>query len=329
MEIERRALYNSLRMNWLRDPALKVENWQVEDLRSLPTDKLLARLQEAPLSLDKDNFARWVEASDSPENLTDELLDEVLADERISQEEADACFLLIFELWRRLFPEKQSLSLFCDELDHQIHRYDTGTVENSDAFHETLARLLHLLHENAESGISPKACMEVVQLQSASDIEPFLYDFLSEELYQGNFSHAREFIEGFKPFIQEKRWFELLTLRLKVAEEEADLEAELLPLMKRASDESLDFFFEILIYLTKSGEPKIFSQAAKKALSLIETEDDFKDFLSLTADFYHFLDDEVRENKLLAILKARKKPEDALFMKNDPSLSDVKKIIFG
>jgi len=46
METERRALYNLLRLNWLRDPSVKVERWQVEDLRSVSTPDLLYRINE-------------------------------------------------------------------------------------------------------------------------------------------------------------------------------------------------------------------------------------------------------------------------------------------
>ena len=33
MQIERRALYNLMRMNWQIDPSLPAEPWQVEDYR--------------------------------------------------------------------------------------------------------------------------------------------------------------------------------------------------------------------------------------------------------------------------------------------------------
>ena len=46
MHIDRKALYNLLRLNWLRDPSLDVEPWQVEDYRHLELETLYERLQD-------------------------------------------------------------------------------------------------------------------------------------------------------------------------------------------------------------------------------------------------------------------------------------------
>jgi len=35
MEIQRRALFNLVRMNWLAEPIVNVAEWQVEDYRPL------------------------------------------------------------------------------------------------------------------------------------------------------------------------------------------------------------------------------------------------------------------------------------------------------
>ena len=322
MELERRALYNSLRMNWLRDSAVKVEMWQVEDLRPLSTEELFQRLHQLSYNLDAPHFISLADAYDTPEELTDELL----AEADLSHEDSDKCYLLFFELWRRLIPEKQSLSLFCDELDYQIHLYDIGQIQNVEAFQDIISQLLQILNDNADRGLSPKACMGTLLVQSANDIEQFLYDYLSEEIDQGNFRYAHDFVEGFLPFIQDKRWFELLALRLKVEQEEVDLEAPLQALIKRAGEEPLEFYFEIMNFLAKHGDPKSFSLVAKKALSQLKTEEDLADFLSLSADFHHLLDDETKEKQFLDILKGRNRPMDAPFGGADPVVAEIKKL---
>lgn len=323
MEIERRALYNSLRMNWLRDSSLKVEKWQVEDLRALPLETLFARLSPLGFELNTPHYLSIAESFENPEDMTDELLN----DADISREEADQCFLIFFELWRRLIPEKQGLSLFCDELDYQIHLYDSGEIQNTQAFQDVISQLLQILNDNADNGLSAKACMGTLLVQSANDIEQFLYDYLSEEIDHGHFPYAREYVEGFMPFIQDKRWFELLALRLKVEDEGADLESLLQSLLKKSGDDPLEFYFEIISFLAKHGDPKSYIQVAKKSLPLLKTEEDVADFLTLSADFYHFLDDEIREKQFLALLERRTRPLDLPLLGSDPIISEIKKLL--
>lgn len=331
MELERRALYNSLRMNWLRDPAVKVQSWQVEDLREVPTEDLFKRLGWV--------YHEWMalaENFESPEDLTDEILARIshncekygLASQDLSQEEGDRTYLIVFELWRRLLPERQTLSIFCDELDHQIDLYDTGRLVKVEDFQDVFDNLLQILNENADRGISPKNCMATLNALSANDIEQFLYDYLSEEIDQENFATARDFVEGFLPYVQDKRWFEFLVLRLRVQVEEADLETELQTLLKKSTDAPLDFYLEVLSFLTQHGDIKTFSQVSRKVFPLLQTEGDFSDFMQVAAEFYHFLDDEEREKKLLALVKPRNFSQDAPFSPQDPLVAAVKKIIF-
>src|SRR5438128_2674617 len=116
MQIERRALYNSLRLNWLQDPAISVEPWQVEDYRSFSIEKIFEQLKQKNIHLNKASFVALAENADTPEDLTDDLL----ADSDLDAAAQDYIYLHIFELWRTLIPEKTCLSIFCDELDHQI-----------------------------------------------------------------------------------------------------------------------------------------------------------------------------------------------------------------
>ncbi len=54
--IERRALYNLLRMNWINEPTLPVESWQVEDYRALSLPDLFGRLKDFNIQLERVSF---------------------------------------------------------------------------------------------------------------------------------------------------------------------------------------------------------------------------------------------------------------------------------
>ena len=96
--MESRALYNSLRMNWLLDPAgmATLETWQVEDYRSVSLEELFKRLKERKIDLDKPLFFKLAEECETPEDLANLLVES--DDRRIY----DPIYLLLFEIWRKL-----------------------------------------------------------------------------------------------------------------------------------------------------------------------------------------------------------------------------------
>ena len=297
MESERKALYNSLRLNWIRDPSLKVQHWQVEDLREANIDEIIDRIQVNGLPFDKFSFHQSAENYDSPEEMTEALLDDL----DISQEAYDKIYLSLFELWRRLLPEKQSLSVFCDELDYQIHLYDSGELKNFEAFQDTINELREILEENVDSGLSPSAAFLTLSRETANNIEEFLYDYIADEIDEGHYSYASDLIEGFYPYMSDKRWFDLLSTRLEVQDQGEEIESALQKLLKKVKNADLEFYFELLAFLSKRGDRKTYSLIAKKAIGQFETEEDLADFLALTADFFHFMDDEANESKVLEL----------------------------
>lgn len=323
MESERKALYNSLRLNWIRDPSLKVQPWQVEDLREAKLEDLFKRIQENGLSFDRFSFHQAAESYDSPEEMAGALLDEL----DISQEAYDRIYLAIFELWRRLLPEKQSLSVFCDELDYQVHLYDSGELKNFEAFQDTINDLLEILEENVDSGLSPQEAFQTLSKETANNIEEFLYDYIADEIDEGHDSYASDLIEGFSPYITDKRWFDLLSTRIAIQDEGEGVEQAIQSLLKKVKNADLEFYLELLAFLSKRGDRKTYALVAKKALSLFETEEDLADFLAITSDFFHFMDDETNETKILDLSRSRNKNPDAPLSPSDPALQEIKKLI--
>src|SRR3990167_219398 len=207
--LQTKALYNLIRLNAAEDPSVKAEAWALEDLRAVALEDLFLRLQRAGIQVDKTVFLQFADNCDTPEELTDLLLADEAQDDRY-----DAHYLLVFELWRRLLPEKQSLSIFCDELDHRIALYDQENLESDELVQDALANLQEVLDENADSGAGPADVFDVICDYCAHDLENFIYDYISDLLDGGNELYASELIEGFASYIADPVWFAFLRARL-------------------------------------------------------------------------------------------------------------------
>ena len=318
MEAERRALYTSLRMNWQLDPSLAVEPWQVEDYRSLPLDKIFERLRLQDVHLDKNTFIQFADSFESPEELSEHLLD----DADVDYATHDQIYLLVFELWRRLLPEKPCLTIFCDELDHQINNYDSGKTIDLEAIQDVLAQLQVVLDENTDQGIDPVVAFETISVGCANDLESFLYDFIAEQMEADNDSYASELLDDFAPYVKEVKWFDFLRARIQAENDPFASDILLHQLIEEAEAEpELEFNLEMLAFLVAAGDHSDFVALVHKSVPLLLTEEDFQDLLSVCADFYHRLDREQGEAFIQEILKKRSKI--ALYKPFDPSDPDV------
>ncbi len=300
--IERRALYNLLRMNWLNEPTLSVESWQVEDYRALPLSALFERLKQFNIHLDRVSFIAYADECDSPEELTDHLI----GDRQFPTAQEDHIYLLIFELWRRLMSEKPSLSILCNELDYQIFLYDQQKLEDPIALQDALAHFAQILDENVDEGIPPDQAFKLISNYCANDIETFLYDFIAEQIDEGHDSYAHELLEDFDAYIGHNKWFKLLRIRLceqphsKTAQKIAGEIIE-----EHLYDADLDYHLELLSVMAEMGDPATFRLIVKKTLPYIKREEDFQDLLMIVSDYFHRLDQEQQEITLKFLLEKR------------------------
>jgi len=300
METRGRALYNLILMNWEEDPSLEVEPWQVDDYRSLATKELFKRLKALGIPLDEARFKSYAEASDSPEELTDALF----VEEEL--ERYDEVYLLVFELWRRLVPEKESLSIFCDQLDHLINLYDKDQLDNEETLNNALTELERILDENTDQGEDPQELFQEISLYCAHDLQSFIYDYASDQIDHNNALYASELIDGFAPYITDKRWFEFLELRLLAAADPDEGEIMLERILEdQKQNPDFELLLEIARYLVNQGEMTNFLKVISQARSLIETEQDFQELLAISAEFCRLLDREEEAQKLSDILKQR------------------------
>ena len=274
MNIERRALFNSLRINWLANPSLKVLPWQVEDYRVLPLEEIFARLRKKDIDLDRVSFAALADEVDSPEQLCESLW----AESDLETSEKDQVYLLIFELWRRVVNEKPCLSIFCDELDYQIFAYDHGKLAHAENIQDAIANLEVILDENVDAGIDPIEVFEMVSNCCANDLETFLYDYISEQIDDThNYPYAADLLDSFGHYMKGAAWFDFLRARLlsQTDPESSDkLLRQIIQDIKKQQD--LDLGLEVVSFLAKGGDPELFRLLARQTVPMLETEEDFQ-----------------------------------------------------
>lgn len=321
MEMNRKALYNSLRMNWISAPTSEVESWQVEDYRSMSLDELFERLEEKEFFLNKSSFLALADEVESPEELTET----IIAEAESGAQSYDQVYLIVFELWRRLLPENPSLSIFCDELDHQIYLFDRDELSSGEQIEDALANLQVILDENTDEGADPHDAFDCICQHCANDIETFLHDFISLQIDNDNNGYAAELLDGFENYVRESRWFEFLRARVVAANDPNEALNIVKKLIKdKRSLPDLEFNFEILSFLVIYGDRETFESLVTKTVELIEVEEDFQSLLSICADFYHRLDHESTERSLQKILKSRSRHQlEKPFSQKDPHLAEL------
>ncbi len=325
MDLESRALYNSLRINWLNDADFSAQPWQVEDYRTLSSKILFDRLELQDIALDKVSFTVFAESFETPEEMTQNLLLDTHNDP-ITQ---DQVYLLIFELWRRFQPEKPCLSILCDELDYQIFLYDAGQLDHLESLQDILANLILILDENADQGINPLEIFKTISASCAHDLENFLYDFIDEQIDEQHYSYALELVEGFQQYSSDAKWFNFLRSKLLISTEKEELDKVIHELLEEVnSAHDLEFNLEILNFLIDRGKEKDFLLLVRKSLPLIHYEEDFQDLLTISTDFYHLLDKETIELALQKIIKKRAHyPLDKAIHLNDTGLQEFRHLL--
>jgi hypothetical protein len=314
--IERRALYNLLRMNWLHEPTLSVESWQVEDYRTLPLTTLFERLQQFNIHLDRLSFIAYADECDSPEDLTDHLI----GDQNYSAPQEDQIYLVVFELWRRLMSEKPSLSVLCNELDYQIHLYDQEKLNDPLALQNALSHFVQILDENADQGVPPQEVLELISSYCAHDFETFLYDFISDQMDEGNEAYAHELLEDFDTYLGNNKWFKLLRIQLSSQTHSKGQKIARDIIEEHLNDNDLDYHLELLSIMVEKGDQATFHLIMKKTLPLIKREEDFQDLLSIAIDYFHRLDQHQEEMTLKAILEKRPPHSEQPLQPTDPDL---------
>jgi len=301
MTYQGRALYNLLQMNFKQNPKIEVESWQVEDYRALEKKDLFNRLESLEIFLDEHNFLLYVEECDCPEDLSDCLYLEE------NYEKHEQVFLCVFELWRRLAPHKQSLSIFVDEFDHIIEEYEEGNMECEEELQAALSSFLMILDDNIDEGGNPEEGYHFFSAFSCHDLEVFLYEYIAHQIDVQNQTYASELLEGFFPYVDNERWFELVRARLvlETTPEEGRVMIERLVASLKEEPE-LFLLFDLLHFLIHIEEASLFKEAFHEALKQLDTQEDLKELLLISAEYCHAIEKDEEEALIHTLLEKQK-----------------------
>lgn len=323
MTYQGRALYNLLQMNLKNNPTLEVEAWQVEDYRALSEEALFCRLEALDIFIDRDHFLLYVEECDSPEDLADCLYLEE------DYEKHEKVFLAVFELWRRFVPHKQSLSIFVDELDHLIERYEEGDTDCEEDLQGSIESFQAILDDNVDEGGEAREGYHFFSAYSCHDLEVFIFEYIAHQIDIENRLYANELLDGFYVYVDNRRWFDLLKARLVYAADEDEGKVMIERLLTSLKEEKeLYLLFETLHYLIYIEETDLFRSAYYQTIEEVETEEDLRELLMLTAEYFSAVDKEPEEQIVNQLLEEQKGKD--LHAKMDPKdqvLGQLKEMI--
>ena len=282
--LEKRALYNLIQMTHEGDPNLKVANWQTQNYRLLTVEDLFQKLQNFNIHLDKHSFQAYSEEADSPEELTELLT----LGSQISVEIEDQIYLLVFEIWRKILPEKPAISIICNELDYEIYLHDTLPTpkQNSKKLQNAIINFAKLLQTNADHGHFYKDSFEKIDLYFANDVEGFLYDFVVEKIDDHSAAEAQEILDAFYPYFQGSYWFDLLRVKLikssnkKIA---SKILENIIEDLNKTDD--IDFKFELASYLLEVSEISFFRETIINIANCLSTKEELQETLTLLQRF--------------------------------------------
>ena len=301
MAYKGRALYNLLQMNLKQNSSLNAEHWQVEDYQSLADEELFSCLESHQIFLDKEHFLLYVEECDAPEDLTDCLS---IEDDYTKHEQV---FLCVFELWRRMAPHKQTLSIFADEMDHLIEEYEEGNTENEEKLQAALLSFQRILDDHIDEGGDPLEGFEFFSAFSCHDLEVFIYEYVAHQIDRENDLYASELLEGFYEYVENKRWFDFLRMRLVSAVDLEEANVMIQRLLESLQDNpDIQLLFEVLHFLVYMGENEPFIAAFQGVLNCIETEDDLREVLVIASDYMNCLEKFREEEVINDLIEKRK-----------------------
>ncbi len=317
-----RAYYNLLLLGLSDEDVKDVKDWETKDYRGLKISELVKELESLGVSFDLDAFLELTEGFDSPEDFHETLLSQI-KDEEIS----NRTYLVIFELWRRLCKDKESLSIFCDSLDYQLEAFER--LGDEGELLEMLKDLEDILDQSVDEGENPKEMFELVSAYLAHNLEDALYEFASFQIDKGNAIYASELVDGYYEYVENVNWFEFLRVRLVAIADPKEATVMMQHLLEDIQDQpDLDLIYEALRYLTYTEEVPLFYHVFEIAVHLVQTESDFKELLHICLNYLNSLDCDDEEILVQKIIEKRAQISETVEINMaDEDLLKVKEIV--
>lgn len=289
-----RAKYNLLQYKRRESPDLAIFDWQVRDYRSLDSKELFLGLQSFGIDLNEKDVHQLADSGKTPEEI----------DFSLTGEKKEEAYLYLFELWRRLCPDRKCISIFCDQLDAFIDAYDQGANNQDETI---LMELFDILDESVDQGLKPKAVYKQLTPYLAHDLESFFYNYIYDQIDKDNEVGASEILENIYEYVEGNLWFEFLRIRLlrgALSEDATAMMARFLEKLKAKPD--IDLSFELLYYMIETGHKELFISTYKTVLKEIETEDHFMEMLEIIFSYYSLNDLEREESLIRELIQERK-----------------------
>lgn len=281
---------------------------------SLSTEELFERLREQAIDLDHLGFQSQAKSVENPEEFTLALVQE--------PQLQGALYPVVFELWKRLLPERESLSIFCDRLDQAMFLY---LDEEPSNIQELLDELVLLLQEHVDKRWKPEKIFEQLDSYLVHDLEDFLHDYFLDRLDEGEYELTDEMQEAFAPYLPKALWLQYVHARVEISkslEEGFPLLNNVIKQLHRKPDLVLQI--EILDFLASGQNTVLFFPLAKETLPLLEEEEDLIEMLLLLRDF---LRGHPEETEILDALETRKIPTNTPLLANDPDLLLLERLL--
>lgn len=279
MELQTRALYNLIYFNLLQDKPMQCEYWQKEDYRSLSNELLFKGIESLGFTFSKEELLTFIRDADSPEALT-----EFFIEEKGDPALFDPLYLYLFEIWRRYYPQKKTLSLFCDELDHLIYLYDNHLLESDEPLQDDLENLKIILEDSIDEGQSPKKAWKLINQYCAHNLSSFLYDYISELIDSGHEKYGLDLLEGFSPFSDMERWFHFLQIRCCEHEDEKEEFSSLISQLLKHPDFELQV--EVLDYMIDLPYNDLFLTLFSKTLLQVKNKEELLELIDIASDYF-------------------------------------------
>lgn len=286
-----RSFYNLLQRQYAAGEVTDVPEWKVRDYRQLSIEDLFCELEQLGVEIDVDQLEVIADQAVSPEEVAESIAP--------AGEPRDRVYLLLFELWRRLFDDHETISLFCDELDHTIAAYEDDPATNEEDIYILLKELIGILEQNITLGQKPKELFVAVSHYLSHDLESFIYNYIQDLIEGGREMVASELTSNFAHYVQQTLWFDLLKIRLLSGASSHDATAMMARFLEQLQRRpELDLYLDLLHYLNRTGHLELFAQVVREVIPLIKTRQEYVEILDILSEFTHF-NDQRQEGELI------------------------------